>query len=159
MSQARIDAAGLVYTIDLGALARNWSELAARCRPAECSAVVKADAYGLGIEAAVPALWGGRLPDLLRRGAAGRLSRSPSRSGQHDLCPEQLRPSLGGGVPQARPQASARSFPAIEAWAKHAPGEPSAIQVDTGMNRLGLSLHEALSLRAVRTFSTRHRRG
>ena len=43
-------------TIDLGALAANWALLAARVAPAECGAVVKADAYGIGIEAAVPAL-------------------------------------------------------------------------------------------------------
>jgi alanine racemase len=146
LSQARIDAAGLVYTIDLGALARNWSELAARCRPAECSAVVKADAYGLGIEAAVPALWavgcrtffvavpqeGFRVRQAAPDSTIYVLNSFASAWGE--VCRKHaLRPVLG-------------SFPAIEAWAKHAPGEPSAIQVDTGMNRLGLSLHEALEL-------------
>jgi alanine racemase len=36
--------------IDLDALARNYRMLRERAKPAECAAVVKADAYGLGIE-------------------------------------------------------------------------------------------------------------
>lgn len=43
-------------TIDLGALAANWRLLRDRVAPAECAAVVKADAYGIGIAQAVPAL-------------------------------------------------------------------------------------------------------
>ena len=47
--------AGVRLTIDLGALAANWRELAAASAPADCAAVVKADAYGIGIEPAVAA--------------------------------------------------------------------------------------------------------
>ena len=43
-------------TIDLSALAHNWRRLAERCAPAECSAVVKANAYGLGLEPVMRAL-------------------------------------------------------------------------------------------------------
>ena len=39
-----------VLTIDLGALVDNWRKLAALAAPAECAAVVKANAYGLGLE-------------------------------------------------------------------------------------------------------------
>src|ERR1700685_1988487 len=46
-----------VLTIDLSALADNWRVLAKRAAPARCGAVVKADAYGIGIEAAAPALY------------------------------------------------------------------------------------------------------
>ena len=45
-----------VLTIDLDALGANWRDLAARAAPAECGAAIKADAYGLGIAAAAPAL-------------------------------------------------------------------------------------------------------
>ena len=38
-----------VLTIDLDALATNWKALESRAVPAECSAVVKADAYGCGL--------------------------------------------------------------------------------------------------------------
>ena len=42
--------------VDLSALAHNWRRLAERCAPAECSAVVKANAYGLGLEPVMRAL-------------------------------------------------------------------------------------------------------
>nr|MCU0733395.1 alanine racemase [Hyphomonas sp.] len=45
-----------VLRIDLGAIAGNWRALQARVAPAECGAVVKADAYGLGIARVLPAL-------------------------------------------------------------------------------------------------------
>src|ERR1700719_2489650 len=48
--------AGGLLTIDLGALAANYRDLAARAKPAECAAVVKADAYGIGLEPAAAAL-------------------------------------------------------------------------------------------------------
>ena len=50
--------AGGTLTVDLGALTANWRTLKERAGGAECSAVVKADAYGIGIEQAVPALSG-----------------------------------------------------------------------------------------------------
>ncbi|HEX3953167.1 MAG TPA: alanine racemase, partial [Stellaceae bacterium] len=40
--------AGAVLEIDLGAIIANWRLLAARAAPAQCAAVVKANAYGLG---------------------------------------------------------------------------------------------------------------
>ena len=44
-------------TIDLGALADNWRELARRAAPGRCAAVIKANAYGIGVSEAAPALW------------------------------------------------------------------------------------------------------
>src|SRR5215208_5912531 len=41
--------AGGVLTIDLTAIEANWKRLAGMTVPAECAAVVKADAYGCGI--------------------------------------------------------------------------------------------------------------
>ena len=48
--------AGGILTVDLGALTANWRTL--KKAAGECSAVVKADAYGIGIEQAVSALSG-----------------------------------------------------------------------------------------------------
>ena len=39
-----------MLTIDLAAIEANWKALARRAMPAECAAVIKADAYGCGIE-------------------------------------------------------------------------------------------------------------
>ena len=44
-------------TIDLSALADNWRSLAERAAPGRCGAVVKANAYGIGVDRAAPALW------------------------------------------------------------------------------------------------------
>ncbi len=48
--------AGAVLTIDLDAIAANDRLLADRLNGAQCAAVVKADAYGLGIDRVAPAL-------------------------------------------------------------------------------------------------------
>ena len=45
-----------VLTIDLGALRANWGALNRVCGQAECAGVVKADAYGLGIDQIAEAL-------------------------------------------------------------------------------------------------------
>ena len=45
-----------VLTIDLDAIRANWRQLAERTAPAQCAAVVKADAYGLGAARVAPAL-------------------------------------------------------------------------------------------------------
>ncbi|MCA1998541.1 MAG: alanine racemase [Hyphomicrobiales bacterium] len=137
------DHAGLL-TIDRAALAANWRLLAARAGGAECAAVVKADAYGLGLEHAVPALAAAGCrsffvahvgegfiarayaPDaaiyVLNGFAAGRISTYRSH---------RLRPVLGSAAE-------------IEAWHQLGAGcEPAALHVDTGMNRLGLRPEEA----------------
>ena len=60
MSQAYGSEFGAHLAIDLDALAENWRRLARRVPNAECGAVVKANAYGCGIEEVVPALgWAG----------------------------------------------------------------------------------------------------
>ena len=43
-------------TIDLAALADNWRALARPRRAGRCAAVVKANAYGIGLDRAAPAL-------------------------------------------------------------------------------------------------------
>jgi len=48
------DGAAAVLSIDLTAIAANHRLLAARLGGAECAAVVKADAYGLGVAAVAP---------------------------------------------------------------------------------------------------------
>jgi alanine racemase len=46
--------AGGLLTVDLGAIVANWRLLRDRSNGAEAAAVVKADAYGTGIEHTVP---------------------------------------------------------------------------------------------------------
>ncbi len=48
--------AGAILTIDLDAVADNYRRLCAELGGAACGAVVKADAYGLGMARVAPAL-------------------------------------------------------------------------------------------------------
>src|SRR5258707_15823363 len=48
MSSDPAASAGALLEIDLGAIVSNWRLLAERAAPAQCAAVVKANAYGLG---------------------------------------------------------------------------------------------------------------
>ncbi|TCT08020.1 alanine racemase [Aquabacter spiritensis] len=145
------DAARL--TIDLDALAKNWRSLAMRVAPAACGAVVKADAYGLGIAHAAPALWkaGARtfFVALLAEGLALRA-----------VLPEATIYVLGGLLPgTAATYPAARLRPVLGSpaevadWAAlcaaHGTDCPAALHVDTGMNRLGLSTEEAVALAAA----------
>ena len=46
-----------ILTIDLDAVAANYRTLCELAAPADCAAVVKADAYGLGMAQIAPTLW------------------------------------------------------------------------------------------------------
>lgn len=145
MSEAG-SAAGLRITIDLEALAGNWQALRARGEPAQCEAVVKADAYGIGIEAAIPALWtAGCRTFFVALPEEGRRVRAAA--------PDATVYVLNGFFAEAadlyesadlRPVLNSPED--IQAWLALRGGKPAAVQVDTGMNRLGLSLHEAVAL-------------
>jgi alanine racemase len=136
---------GALLTIDLAALVDNWRQLSARVKPAECAAVVKANAYGLGIEAVVPALArsGCRTFFVAHMEEAVRARKYAPMAHVYVL----------NGMPQGseplyqnyrlRPVLSTVSE--LGRW-KKAGGGPCALHVDTGMNRLGLSLDEAKAL-------------
>ncbi|MEJ1158511.1 alanine racemase [Prosthecomicrobium sp. N25] len=142
--------AGARLTIDLAALEANWRDLAARAAPAECAAVVKADAYGIGIGPAVRRLHdAGCLTFFVAHPEEGLRART--------VAPDAVIYVLNGLFPGAvdvladaglRPVLG--SPDEVEAWAAagRARGRPlpSALHVDTGMNRLGLDLEEARAL-------------
>lgn len=145
------ESAGGLLHIDLAALAANWRTLRDNAGGAEASAVVKADAYGTGIEQAVPALhqagcrtfFVAHLSEAIRvRNVApdatiyvlnGLFPGTSPAYVEHDL-----RPVLG-------------SFEEIQEWAGfcRAQGQKhkAAIHVDTGMNRLGLTVAQGLTLK------------
>jgi alanine racemase len=142
-------AAGGRLTIDLTALRANWRRLAERSRPAETAAVVKADAYGLGIGCAVPALAaeGCRtfFVALAEEGVAARKAAPEARifvlngffAGSGPLYRDfRLIPVVG-------------SLAQVSQWTAECPEQPFALQVDTGMNRLGLAPDEALAFAAA----------
>jgi alanine racemase len=134
--------AGAVLSIDLKALVENWRTLQAVCGAAECGAVVKADAYGIGIEQVVAALReAGCATFFVAHVFEGRRVRR--------LAPDSVIYVLNGLLPGAAPayaQDDLRpvlgSLPEIEEWLQFAAlsgqAVAAALQLDTGMNRLGL---------------------
>lgn len=140
MSQFASQAARL--TIDLSALAGNWRRLNALNAPGVAGAVIKADAYGLGIENAAPALFrAGCRTFFVAHVSEGVRARAVLPEGEifvlnglaaGDLAAyraHRLAPVLGTASELATWQAFRAAAPEAERAALH---------VDTGMNRLGL---------------------
>ena len=140
-------------TIDLRALQDNWHLLNARTPQADTGAVVKADAYGIGIEAATPALAraGCKVFFVAHLSEARRV---------RAVAPDATLYVLNGLPPGSSAEFHAiNAIPvigsAVEAheWAGSGPGYPCAIHVDTGMNRLGFEISEAETLGSQNLFS------
>jgi alanine racemase len=129
-------------TLDLDALADNWRTLARRAAPGRCAAVVKANAYGIGLADAAPALWaaGARVFFVahLSEGIAARrlltgaaiyvLNGLETSAESADYARHHLAPVIGGEEELERWSAFA---------AQRGRTSPCALHLDTGMNRLG----------------------
>lgn len=138
---------GARLTVDLAALVANWRALAAQAPQAECGAVVKADAYGCGLSAVARALARAGCRTFfvahLSEGIAARR-----------LLPEAAIYVLNGLPPGAGAAFAAHALRPVlgdpeelAEWAALSEGRlPAALHVDTGMNRLGLSVAQALGL-------------
>lgn len=129
-------------TINLAALVQNWREAAALAPTAETSAVVKANAYGIGIEQAGAA--------LARAGCRTFFVATPDEGVRlRKAAPHATIYILAGMVPDSvatliahdlRPVLNSRTD--IADWSHAKAGgaaSGSAIHVDTGMNRLGVT--------------------
>ncbi|WP_332700182.1 alanine racemase [Bosea sp. (in: a-proteobacteria)] len=145
---------GPLLTIDLGALVANWRALGERAGT-EAAAVVKADAYGIGIEPAVTALAAAGCRSFfvahLSEGVRARavapeatiyvLNGLPA-DGCGAFAEHDLSPVLG-------------SHEELLEWAgfrqSGAKVRPAALHVDTAMNRLGLWAGEGLDLARERS--------
>ncbi|MGH1369294.1 MAG: alanine racemase [Maritimibacter sp.] len=138
-------------TIDLDALAGNWRSLdAMTSHGVQTAAVVKADAYGLGVGKAARALAaaGARrfFVAVAEEGAAVREALGPgpeiSIFGGH----------MPGDTDMIHDLALIPMLNSIDQLTRHLealPGAPFGIQLDTGMNRLGM---EPAEWEAVRAF-------
>jgi alanine racemase len=139
--------AGGVVTIDLAALVANWRALKGQVAPAACAAVVKADGYGCGIEPVTAA--------LARAGCQTFFVADLSEARRvRAVAPSAIVYVLNGVPPGSLPAyADADVRPVIgslvecDEWfsfcaAQECPGK-AALHIDTGINRLGLSLEEA----------------
>jgi len=148
---AAIDRAGAVLTVDVGAIVRNWRALGERLRPgANCAAVVKADAYGLGVAAVAPALAAAGC----RRFFVAQLDEGIAL---RELLPAAEIAVLGGVLPGTVGEFRAHLLTPVlndlgqlESWRVGGDGQPAILHVDTGMSRLGLSPAELATLAGER---------
>lgn len=141
-------------TVDLDALGKNYAFLAEKVAPCACSAVVKANGYGLGIAPIAQTLWnaGNRLFFVAQLDEAIELrALLPEATiyvlnglfaGEENIFAAlDLVPCLNDGVQLALWQAHAlcvqRQLPAI-------------LHVDTGLNRLGFNVRDFKALGAVK---------
>ncbi|MGP9819130.1 alanine racemase [Salinarimonas sp. NSM] len=147
------DAATL--TIDLDALGANWRFLRDRSRDGACAAVVKANAYGTGIERAVPALArAGCRTFFVAQVSEGRRVRRVDPTAEIYLL-DGLPPGGAGELIAANLRPVLGSADEVREWIEACGGTalPAALHVDTGMNRLGLPVEEALALQAQGAFA------
>ncbi len=148
------EAASGTLTVELSGVVANWRSLRDRVPSAECSAVVKADAYGTGLERVGAALAGAgchtffvavpsegiRLRRARPEAAIYILNGLARGQGRHYLA-HALRPVLGSREEIVDWQLLCREA-GVTAEA--------AIHVDTGMNRLGLQMRDFASLMSER---------
>jgi alanine racemase len=150
VSDASLELSPGRVTIDLDALADNWRALARLAAPGRCGAVVKADAYGIGLDKAAPALWfaGARvffvaqfgeglvarriLPEEAVIYVLNGLERDANPA---DYVEHGLRPAIGGEDELRRWSGEA---------ARRGQAPPFALHLDTGMSRLGFESLVAL---------------
>jgi alanine racemase len=141
--------AGAHLHIDLDAIVGNYRELARRAAPADCAAVLKADAYGLGAARVGPALAAAGCRQFfvahLSEGAALRA-----------VLPNADIAVLHGPLPGTEPEflrhrlTPVLSEPGqVDAWgrlARESGGLEAMLHVDAGMNRLGLAPADVAAL-------------
>ncbi|MDQ8729865.1 alanine racemase [Bradyrhizobium sp. LHD-71] len=143
-------AANGLLTVDLDAIVANWRKLETRGVPAECAGVVKANAYGCGIEQVTRALntagcktfFVATLEEARRARAAAPNATIYVLNGYFAgtgaaFAELNCRPVIGDLGELAEWDA----FCKVNGYAGGC-----AIHVDTGMNRLGLSVAEAQAL-------------
>jgi len=159
VSQTATPETGGTLTIDLAAIEANWRELAHQALTVECGAVVKANAYGMGIEPVTATLAkAGCKTFFVADIAEARRVRSRA--------PEATIYILNGCSPEnstafmeINAQPVINSMTELAEWdafvATHNWQGGAALQVDTGMNRLGISAAEAAAL-APRTQTESH---
>src|SRR4030088_1381905 len=136
-----------VLTVDLDAIIANWRKLEKSAVPAECAGVIKADAYGCGVDPVARALAGAGCKTFfvatLEEARAVRAA-TPAAAiyvldGFFQNCGDAFakidaRPVIG----DLNELAEWDVFCRRSGWAGGA-----AIHIDTGMNRLGLTVAEA----------------
>jgi len=141
---------GSTLTIDLDAVEANWRALARQLLTVECGAVVKANAYGLGLEPVTTKLANAgcktffvadvaeaRRARARARDAAIYVLNGFSYEAANAFAELNVQPVINSTTEMAEWDA----FVAAQNWRGGA-----ALHIDTGMNRLGITADEAAAL-------------
>jgi len=149
-SATAVPVTGGTLTVDLAAIEANWRTLARQLRTAECGAVVKANAYGLGLEAVTAKLArAGCKTFFVADIAEARRVRSRAPDAAIYVLNGFLADS-GTAFIDIGAQPVINSTTELAEWdafvAERNWRGGAALHVDTGMNRLGIPAEEAMAL-------------
>jgi len=141
---------GGTLTIDLTAIAANWRALAHQLLTVECAAVVKANAYGLGLQQVTATLaQAGCKTFFVADLAEARAVRAQASEATIYVL-DGFTPDWGEGFIDINAHPVINSTTELAEWdafvGTHAWRGGAALQVDTGMRRLGISPDEAAAL-------------
>ncbi len=150
LPSSAVPESGGTLKVDLAAIEANWRTLTRQVRSAECAAVVKANAYGLGLEAVVTRLANAGcktffVADLTE---ARRVRARAPEAVIYVL--NGFFPGLGDGFIETAARPVINSTTELAEWDAFITERNwqggAAIHVDTGMNRLGMPADEAAAL-------------
>jgi alanine racemase len=150
-------AAGGRLTVDLKAIGDNYRALAAKAPASIVGAVIKADAYGLGAERVGSALAAAGCRDFFVAHLSEALSvRDALPDGARLYVLNGLQPGAEGACAAAGVIPVINSLEQARRWAwSGGDGRPAALQIDSGMARLGLSGPDVVALATDRALLDR----
>lgn len=128
--------------VDLARLRANWKALAQHVAPAECGAVVKANAYGVGAARVIPALFEAGCRSFFVATLDEAASVRPLAPGAAIFVLDGLLAHTArdfarlGAVPVLASLEEVRNWTALARERSSAP--PAVLHFDTGLNRLGM---------------------
>src|SRR6266850_6769122 len=142
--------AGGLLSIDLAAIEANWKRLAGKTLPVECAAVVKGDGYGCGLEPVTAKLYAAGCRTFF-------VADIPEGQRARAIAADATIYVLNGVIPSTGPAlADANLRPVINSPTELAEWDAfvannnwrggAALHIDTGMNRLGLTIEEGLAI-------------
>ena len=128
-----------LLTVDLDALAKNYSTLRGAAAPATCGAVVKANAYGLGVGPVSDRLWAEGCRHFFVATAQEGIELRGLLPGAHVFVFEGVREGGEARIVDAELIPILNSIEQIRHWKTVGTGRPAVLHLDTGMSRLGLT--------------------
>lgn len=140
-----------IISIDLHQLQGNWQALSKLVAPAECAAVVKANAYGTDARHAIRALHAaGCRTFFVATAAEAATARDHGIDEAKFYILDGLLPGSGEELFKADAIPVLSSLAEIDEWIALGAGtpRPAALQLNTGLNRLGMSETEVDTLAA-----------